>query len=242
MGTFSRDWISILKKFCLIFSLHAVIRSEERWLANNQDGLSVAAISAIKEVLWDQGSSETVLRAACKSIDVSSFSTLVEERYVDNFVIDVTISRFLQDCQGQMGSKTLYLPSETHAWLSTNDRQFIDRKLQEVLSTNRENEFELLLCLLNMDEKHWGIIVIDLVDRKLLFDGGYKLHPGTSVLPSIKKMLDLFHELRPDAQCFSSLFWASTDDFEQFGMPSQVNCHQSGQGIGSCGVGVILSA
>lgn len=42
--------------------------------------------------------------------------------------------------------------------------------------------------------------------------------------------------------CFSSLFWASADDFERFGMPSQIDCHQTGQGTGSCGVGVILSA
>ena len=35
-----------------------------------------------------------------------NFSTLVEDRYLDNFVLDVTILKFLQDCQG---SKALYL-------------------------------------------------------------------------------------------------------------------------------------
>lgn len=242
LGTFSRNGVTVLKKFCEISSLRAHIQSEERWLEANPDGLSRADISAIKEVLWNQRGDKTVLRAGRKSIDVSSFSTLVEERYLDNFVIDVCISWFLQDCQSQIGSKALYLPSETHTWLSTNSRQFIEGKLQEVLATSKENEFELLLCPLNMDQKHWGIIVIDLLNSKLLFDDGYQLQPDPSVLLSIKYILDVFHELRPDAHCFSGLFWSSTDAFERFGMPSQISCAQTGQGMGSCGVGVILAA
>ena len=60
-------------------------------MANGKyDGLSVVEISCIKEVLWNRRTSESIVRAGRKSLDVSSFSTLVGERYLDNFVIDVT--------------------------------------------------------------------------------------------------------------------------------------------------------
>lgn len=245
LGTFSRDGITIFKKFCEISSLKAQIQSEKSWLESNPDGLSVADISTIKKVLWNQSGSATVLRAGCKSIDVSSFSTLVEERYLDNFIIDVSISWFLLEGQGKktnICSKVLYLPSETHTWLNVNDKKFLKGKLQEVLFTSKEDEFEIILCPLHMNQMHWGIIVIDLLNRKLLFDDGYHLKPDSNVLPSIKHILDVFHELRPDANCFSSFFWSSITDFEHFGMPSQAICSQTGQGVGSCGVGVILSA
>ena len=239
LGTFSRNGIAILKKFCEISSLKGSIRTEERWLQIETDDLSVPEISAIKDILWNKSSSETVLRAGQKSIDVASFSTLVEERYLDNFVIDVTILKFLQDCQG---SKALYLPSETHTWLQTN-HQFLCRKVvNEVFSNSREEEFDLLLCPLHMNQSHWGLIAIDLVGKKLLFDDGYKLQPDSSILPSMKYLLDVLHELRPNAQCFSSSFWSTADHFERFGMPSQHDCDSTGQGSGSCGVGVILAA
>ena len=58
LGTFSRNGVTVLKKFCEISSLRAHIQSEERWLEANPDGLSRADISAIKEVLWNQRSTK----------------------------------------------------------------------------------------------------------------------------------------------------------------------------------------
>lgn len=196
-------------------------------------------ICAIKDVLWNKSTGETVLRAGNKSIDVESFSNLVEERYLDNFIIDVCILRFLQDCQG---SKALYMPPETYTWLQTGNDQFVYRKTSEVLSASNENELDLIFCPLHVNQSHWGIVIIDLVGKRLMFDDGYKMQPNTSVLPAIKYLLDVFHELRPNAQCFSSSFWSSVNHFQRFGMPSQMDCVSSGQGSGSCGVGIILAA
>ena len=240
LGTFSRDGIAVLRKFCDIANIRALIRTEERWLDQaNSDGLSMAEIYAITEVLWNRRVTETVLQGCQKSIDVSSFSTLVEERYLDNFVIDVTISWFLKDLKG---SKTIYLPSEMHSWLKTNDSHFVQQKLQEILSSATEEEFDLLLCPLHMSQSHWGIIVVDLIGKKLYFDDGYRWQPDNSVLPSMKFVLDVFQQLRPHSHCFSGSFWVSVVNFERFGMPSQRDCHKTGQGTGSCGVGVILAA
>lgn len=54
LGTFPRNGITILKKFCEISSLKAAIRSEEKWLEAEPDGLSVTEICAINDVLWNK--------------------------------------------------------------------------------------------------------------------------------------------------------------------------------------------
>jgi len=84
LGTFSRDGISVLCKLCEISSLRLSILREERWLTENYDGLTDDEISSIKEVLWNRRTTEPIMRAGRKSLDVSSFSTLVGERYLDN--------------------------------------------------------------------------------------------------------------------------------------------------------------
>ena len=140
-----------------------------------------------------------------------------------------------------MGSKALYLPSETHTWLNTNNEPFINRKLQEVLAVSRKSEFDLLLPL-HMNGSHWGLVVIDLLGRQLLFDDGYKLKPATGVLTTIKRILDVFHQLFPGSLCLSNFFSTSANAIERFGMPSQHDCGVSGKGTWSCGAGVILAA
>ena len=57
-----------------------------------------------------------------------------------------------------------------------------------------------------MNQSHWGLIAIDLVGKKLLFDDGYKLQSDSSILPSMKYLLDVLHELRPNGQCLAVHF------------------------------------
>ena len=220
---FSRNGISVLKKFCDISSLRAKIYYEERWLLTSQDGLSATEVSSIEQVLWNHRVGETILRAGQKSVDVGSFSTLVGERYLDNFVIDAAILHYLQDGQDQVGSKALYLPSETHTWLNTNNEPFINRKLQEVLAVSRKSESDLLLLPLHTNGSHWGLVVIDLLGRQLLFDDGYKLKPATGVLTTIKHILDVFHQLLPGSLYLSNFFWTSA----KLMLLSVLECHLS---------------
>ena len=134
LGTFLSDGISILKKFCEISSLKAAIQSEDRWLMATTDGFSVNEVRSIEQVLWHQRIGETILRAGQKSGYVGSFSTLVGEHYLDNFVIDVAILHYLWDAQKQVGTKVLYLPCETHTWLNTNNELFINQSFRGYLA------------------------------------------------------------------------------------------------------------
>lgn len=80
-------------------------------------------------------------------------------------------------------------------------------------------------------QSHWGLIVIDLLHGQLMFDDGYKLEPDGSVLPTMKYILNVLLQLRPDAHCFSNSFWASVNDFKRFGMPSQGDCVKQVKGL-----------
>lgn len=83
LGTFSINGISILRKFCdniiiyIISSLRASIQSEERWLMATTDGLTANEVRSIEQVLWHQRIGKTMLRAGQKSINVGSFSILL---------------------------------------------------------------------------------------------------------------------------------------------------------------------
>ena len=92
-----------------------------------------------------------------------------------------------------------------------------------------------------MNETHRGMIVIDLLSRKLLFGDSFKLQPASSVLPTIKYILEVFQQLMLSAPCFNNSFWSSINAVERFGTPSQHNCGLTGQGTGRCGVCVILA-
>ena len=126
-GSFRRDDVTVLRKYCQISELRSMISQEEDWLDRQNDGISCAEIVAVKNLLWNSNTTKTVLKAGHKSMDVSSFATLVGERYLDNFTIDTIITRYNQECA--IGS-TLYLPSEVHTWMETNDDQFVIEKLQ----------------------------------------------------------------------------------------------------------------
>ena len=53
----------------------------------------------LQYALWHHPTNHPTLKCGKKGLDCTSFSDLVEERYIDNFVIDICISKFLDDAQ-----------------------------------------------------------------------------------------------------------------------------------------------
>ena len=47
-----------------------------------------------------------------------------------------------------------------------------------------------------------------------MFDDGYQCQPDSSVLPTMKRMLNVLCQLSPDAHRLRNFFWASVDGFE----------------------------
>lgn len=113
VGKISNDGQSVLSKFCEIVEIaHA---EERQWLNQFQ---SSAGIRDIEMALWEQPCNYPLLRYGKKCIDVQSFSDVVGERWIDNFVIDVSLGKFLQDAQNQGNDNTLYFPSDLFEWVN----------------------------------------------------------------------------------------------------------------------------
>lgn len=127
-GQFSEDGLSILKKFCSLASTKWKVSSEANWLS--QLKCSVADLVPIQDALWHHSANTPILRFRRKSIDVTSFSELTGERYIDSFVIDICIGKYLEEARENGNDYTLYFPSEFYDWMKSSDRSFkyTDRK------------------------------------------------------------------------------------------------------------------
>ena len=76
----------------------------------------------------------TVLRFHQKAIDVLSFCDLAEERYIDSFVIDVCIGKFIEESATQGKEDTVFFPTEFFQWMQASDKAFKLRKLEASVS------------------------------------------------------------------------------------------------------------
>ena len=57
-----------------------------------------------------------------KGLDDTSFSDLVEERYIYSFVIGICISKFLDEARENGKNDTVYFPTEFSDWMRCNDK------------------------------------------------------------------------------------------------------------------------
>jgi len=82
----------------------------------------VADLVLIQDALWHHSATTPILRFGRKSINVNS-SELTGERYIDSFVIDICIRKYLE-ARENGNDDTLYFPSEFYDWMKSSDRSF----------------------------------------------------------------------------------------------------------------------
>lgn len=129
LGQFSKQGLRILKKFCTISETKHKVTAEAKWLA--ELNCTQGDFELLQSVLWNKATTCAILACDHKSIDVLSFSDLVEERYIDSFVIDVSISKYIEESYSQGQEFTRYLPTEFVQWMQVPDKDFKVRKLKE---------------------------------------------------------------------------------------------------------------
>ena len=117
-GQFTEEGLSTLKKFCEIFKTKRKIAAEARWLSGL--GCTSRELTVLQSVLWNQPTTSSVLRFDF----IISFSDLAEERYIDSFVIDVCIGKYIEESTTQWKEDTLHLPTEFFQWMQVNDKAF----------------------------------------------------------------------------------------------------------------------
>ena len=239
-GQFSEDGLTILKKFCSLASTKWKVSSEANWLS--QLKCSVADLVQIQDALWHHSATTPILRFGRKSIDVASFSELTGERYIDSFVIDICIGKYLEEARENGNDDTLYFPSEFYDWMKSSNRSFKRTRVAEIASDLLSlNNLQQILAPVHLPN-HWGLSVVDVTNMEMYFDDGLARAAPPTALSSIKELLDLLCEMHPTHPTLQSKFWQHCTHFKRFGMPSQEPIDHRMIGTGSCGIGVIMAA
>lgn len=70
-------------------------------------GCSPKDVALLQDALWHHPASIPFLRYEKTGIDTILFADLVEERYIDNFIIDICISKFFEKTTVDKRNKTV---------------------------------------------------------------------------------------------------------------------------------------
>lgn len=240
IGQFAENALPILQRFCAIADTYHRVSAEADWLS--QMMCSPGDLVQLQDALWHHPASQPILKHGNKRLDTTSFSDLVEERYIDSFVIDICISKFLEESKESGNNFTVYFPTEFYDWMSSNDKQFQQHQLGERLKLLRNiDDLKQILVPVYMPS-HWGLIFVDVANRMLYFDDGLNSNAPRLALASVKRSLELLLEMYPCHTSLQTRFWREYLGFQRFGMPSQTPINSKMIGVGSCGIGVIMAA
>lgn len=175
IGQFFEHGLSVLKQFCIIASTRHKVCSEANWL--NQLRCSSPDLVRIQEALWHQPATNIILRFGKKSIDVTSFADLALERYIDSFVIDISIGKYLEEARMNGNDNTLYFPSEFYDWMKAPDINFKKKRMVRTASELKNlNTLQQILVPVHMPN-HWGLIYVNLSRMEMYFDDGLRYVP-----------------------------------------------------------------
>jgi len=171
-------------------------------------------------------------------IDVLSFSDIAQTRYIDNFVIDVFITKYLESTATNVQrERTWFFPTELWQWMAFDDKVYQKKRLalSKMVPSNQVTQVLIPVYM----AKHWGLVYIDLENGWVYFDDGMLCSPPNTTLPYTKKAHNLLQEMFPSITSLQNPFWHGRSSFKRFGMPSQAAVDSRMIGVGSCGIGVI---
>lgn len=237
LGTFSRAGLGQLEWLGEVAAMQYNTQEERQWVLQTPDNLDCQERNEIIQLLYKFPLNHVIAKEGKLSVDVRAFGKLALERYIDDSVIDTAIARMQRELHLQ--ESVLCLPAHTITWLDTGDEHFIRDCFEQLLVNVRPDLLRVILVPVNMNEVHWGLMAVDVSQRKAYFDDGLGWSfPSITYLHVIVKQL---HSMFPECDNFSLNHWRRVEAFKRFGMPRQpTDCGNIGSG--SCGVGVILSA
>ena len=238
-GAFCRSDITVLEHYEQISDLRWELVADANWLRND-DTLSNCEQEAILAVLEGTPLTTTIARNAYNQVDTKSLATLTRENYVDNFVIDYLILKFISMKPKNSPTSTVYLPGDSWKWSKTENVAHF-KKMVENHGCLPEEHKEILqvLVVVNLGENHWALLYVDLIKKKTYFDDSLKARAPATLSKDAYLLMVMLNTIRPILKNGEDLEWLHTSKFERFGMPVAAG---SAVGAGSCGIGVILAA
>ena len=236
LGVFHRDSLEIWGRAFLATNLKSKVSQEQQWLSKSC-ALTASQSQEVASLLSNSKPQEEVLRFGDIIIDANDLSTLVGERYLTGFVIDGACLKY---CEEANGARSLYLPSMTQTWASRGDCNFLLSKLKPFISARVPDRLQWLLTPLLVNNNHWGLLCLDMVSFQAYFDDGLKVNPPINICAIIQIVFKAVN-LCASNQAISlpQPQWDNSLQIQRFGMPLQPS---TGEGCGSCGMGVILAA
>jgi len=109
--------------------------------------------------------------------------------------------------------------------MKRSDKKFILDNTEQAIIESKVHATEnvhLMVVPVHMNGCHWGLVVVDFLNARLLFDDGMKWQPRRSLLAEEQQLLDITQRLRLNGMSLSSTFWSQKSNFERFGMPVQI--------------------
>lgn len=92
LGTYTRESLQVFQSMCRLSSVVARVHEEKRWLSQ----MPFPDVTKVSEMLLNSRPTDEILRHGNFIMDVSDFSTLACERYVNGFTIDVSCLKLLE--------------------------------------------------------------------------------------------------------------------------------------------------
>ena len=228
LGTYTKKSLQVFQSMCQLSAERTRINDEKRWLFDTP---------GVCNFLMNAKPRDEVVRHGQFLMDVSDFSSLACERYVNGFSIDVISFKLLERSKP---TDVIYLPSFSQIWAKQGVEYFKHRVSSFFQHCPAENATCILTPLHFESPEHWGLLCFNVPTRTVYFDDGLKIHPPIGTLPVVQNMLSGFRALSGNAiqqedhwnnSCLSL-------PLPRINMPIQT---KSGVGAGSCGVGVILA-
>ena len=231
LGTFTRKSVQMFQSMCKLSQEADRIRKEQKWLAK----MKGRDVTTLKNFLLDARPKDEVLRQDRFIMDVSDFSTLACERYLNGFTIDAVCLKLLDEHQP---SKIVYLPTYSQMWARQGEGYFRNKVAKFFLNCPAKEVSCILAPVHFESEQHWGLLCFDATSTTIYFDDGLKIAPPTDILTVVRTMLNSFMVVLENRDQYHSDGWNLSLPLPRIGMPTQPT---SGEGAASCGVGVILT-
>ena len=133
-------------------------------------------------------------------VDFKSVTSLVGERWIDNFVINFFLHKFIAVDSEQQKVKTIAsLPSEAFHWIENKQSN-----VESMLRANVDNahHIQFLLLPIHMSGCHWGLACIDFVNFVLWFDDGMGWDPPANLSSVVKSIVKTLGSIYLDAGHF----------------------------------------
>lgn len=238
LGVFDQHMIELWRKAVLGAAVKRKVTEEKQWLSNTRV-LTDSEIQEVESLLFDSKPQQEILRFGNIIVDANDLSSLVAERYLTGFIIDGACLKYCQEAQAN-GAQSIYLPSFTQTWASSGNCNYLHSKVVPYISGRELNQLQWLITPIHINDNHWGLLCLNMVSCQAFFDDGLKVDPPLNIVDIIQALVEVIH-LAMSKQLLPPLppSWNISLPIQRFGMPVQP---LSGEGCGSCGMGIILAA